>query len=67
MANAKQCDRCKEYYRLYNYTNSVNNYNSLITANTDMFLKYYSHDIIELCPKCMESFKRWRLNETESR
>lgn len=54
MANALKCDRCGGYY----------DYDSEVEYN---YISYGHKDIIpnkrpitvDICPKCMEAFKRW--------
>lgn len=57
--NAKKCDRCGTFYANYNERCNKNNPNSVVPASADSERKYFSYDVIELCPECMKSFKEW--------
>lgn len=50
---ARICDRCSKSYNSYNEANSIKKPNSLMLLNTDMNDKYFTHNVIDLCPECM--------------
>ena len=60
MSLAKICDRCGQYYKVYNEKKDKNHTNGFMLANIDKYGKYYSHSPIDLCPECMESLINWR-------
>ena len=60
MANAYKCDRCGAFYEFYgenkeNHGNTVQSF----YKNEDGNGRSYNADKYDLCPDCMESFKRW--------
>lgn len=59
MALAKKCDRCGKFYETYNATKDSENISGIMTLNLDDQRKYYSHEPIDLCPKCKVSFDKW--------
>lgn len=59
MSVAKKCDRCGRFYEEYNIKNDSSNINGIMKLNVDRHQKYFGHDVIDLCPECTESFKRW--------
>lgn len=65
MAFAKKCDRCGRLYEGYNIKPSATNINGVITANIDYFGKYYTQNILDLCPECSDSFMRWLSKEND--
>lgn len=64
MANAKRCDRCKRFYENYNEEKDEKKINSIIPANVSDDRRYWAHNIIELCPECMDEFSHW-MNKVE--
>ena len=58
MAIAKKCDVCGTYYEPYNIKCSSERVNGLMFLNIDTSQKYFSHNTIDCCPKCMETIKR---------
>ena len=59
MATARKCDRCGCFYEEYNTRNDAKNTNGIMMLNIDMRRKYFSHDIKDLCPRCMEFLVQW--------
>ena len=59
MANARKCDRCGKLYEGYNTENDSENINGIRTLNIDYQRMCYSHEAMDLCPECMESFWGW--------
>lgn len=59
MAIAKKCDRCSTFYDGYNENDDPNNINSIVPANADKHNKRYNQEIINLCPRCKDSFLNW--------
>lgn len=59
MAAAKQCDRCDCYYSVYNTDQSAEAINGLMGVNIDSYGKYFTHKPKDLCPDCMDAFKKW--------
>lgn len=57
MAFAKKCDICGRYYTNYNVKKSAENVNGFMLLNIDDAGKYYSHETVDCCPKCMASIK----------
>ncbi len=57
---AKKCDRCGEFYEIYNNINNPRKCNGVQLLN---ILESYDTKIgqraFELCPKCMEGLMRW--------
>lgn len=53
---ARVCDRCSTSYTSYNEASNGKKPNSLMLLNTDMNNKYFTHDIVDLCPECMTEF-----------
>lgn len=53
---AKQCDRCRAFYTLYNVANNRNKPNGVMVLNIDERGRYYSHCAHDLCPSCMKEF-----------
>lgn len=64
MASAKKCDRCGNLYEHYGEYNSTSNKNMngvcfiTIDETSSKFLQM-REGCKDLCPRCMESFKRW--------
>lgn len=59
MGFAKKCDRCGKLYELYNLESDPKNINGLLTLNIDYKRSYYTQNLIDLCPECMNSFDKW--------
>ena len=59
MALAKKCDRCGNFYEAYNTTNDSENISGIMTLNLDDQRRYYSHEPLDLCPKCKDAFEKW--------
>lgn len=57
MAAASQCDICGRTYPLYNTKKDAGNPNGFMFVNRDRDRKYWSHNITDCCPECMESIK----------
>lgn len=55
--NAKKCDRCAKLFE--DYRDKVNHANAirLVHRGDDYGATPIKH--IDLCPECMESFKKW--------
>lgn len=51
--NAKKCDRCGKYYDGYGINNDPKNTNAVMFVSADKDGRYFSHEIIDLCPECM--------------
>ena len=58
-----KCDRCGGNYSQYNLTNDEDNPNGMILANSNVGNKSgrttYSHNIIDLCPSCVNELTNW--------
>lgn len=59
MGYAKKCDRCGKFYEPYNVENDSENINGITTLNIDHKGCYFSHNVIDLCPDCKNSFEAW--------
>ena len=59
MAIAKVCDRCGNFYKIYNVQNDASHPNGFMLLNIDTKGKYYSHGTIDLCPECTDSLNKW--------
>lgn len=57
MASAKKCDICGKLYEVYNDRKDADKVNGLRFLNIDANSKYWSHDMIDCCPECMQSIK----------
>ena len=55
--NAKKCDRCKKLYE--DYRDKGNRRNAIKVVYRDFNGTIYDDDPCDLCPACMESFKKW--------
>lgn len=60
MALVRQCDRCG---KTFDHMPGVGGRNALVMAKmslgSDGNFEYYTNDIKQVCPDCMESFKEW--------
>lgn len=56
---AKKCDVCGAFYELYNTSNSKEKTNGFMWLNIDASRKYFSHDVIDCCPACIDSIKTY--------
>lgn len=59
MSIAKKCNRCGNFYEMYNVNKSETNTNGIMLLNIDEAMKYFSHTVMDLCPDCMASFRKW--------
>ena len=59
MANARKCDRCHAFYEEYGVENDSENVNAIRLLNLDSKREYYTQDIFDLCPACMNGLKRF--------
>ena len=62
MANAKKCDRCGKYYEEREATpieTLAHSMEALIVPKTVMQNISVIERILDLCPSCSESLKRW--------
>ena len=57
MSLAKKCDICGGLYEAYNVKCSSENVNGYILLNIDTNMKYFSHNMVDCCPACMDSIK----------
>lgn len=57
--NAKKCDRCGKYYDSYGINNDPNNTNAIMFVNADKDGRYFSHEVIDLCPECKNEVKEF--------
>ena len=71
MANAKQCDRCGEFYAVHEPTVWDDARTSILQAcialgvaqnNVPPILSKIT-DAVDLCPKCQDSLKNWILEK----
>lgn len=61
MAIAKQCDRCKEFYKPYLTGYECGKFNGIRKIRTDDYdnkITYHSKTI-DLCEDCMDEFLKW--------
>ena len=71
MANAKQCDRCGEFYAVCEPTvfdgmcNAIHNACVALGVAQDnaYTLTQQIIDVVDLCPKCQDSLKNWILEK----
>ena len=56
---AKKCDRCGAFYEPYNVERNKKETNGIIRVNIDEVGQYYSHEPIDLCISCKDSFEKW--------
>lgn len=54
MADAKQCDRCKEYYTKYNTRYVIIDYKAGVNQHGDCI-----SNKLDLCPCCEEELRRF--------
>lgn len=66
MGLAKKCDRCGAFYNNYNEAQNPKKINAIMTLNTDKYNKYFSNEILNLCPNCEQNFWKW-LNYREEK
>ena len=59
----KKCDRCGKLYEQYNVKNDSKNINGICTMNIDFMQKYFSHELIDLCPDCSTKLINWLKND----
>lgn len=60
MALAKKCDRCECHYQQKDVSIDGFPINGIITINRERDNRAYStRTILDLCPKCLESFNHW--------
>lgn len=61
MATAKQCDRCKEFYKPYISGSAVGKYNAITQTRRDDYNNKitYQSSAIDLCEDCMDDFIKW--------
>lgn len=55
MALAKKCDICGKLYETYNFRKNQNKPSGIMLVNVCAGDDYYSGDIIDCCPECMEA------------
>lgn len=55
--DAKACDRCKKLYK--DYKDEENRGNSIRLGCRDVVMGFIGIELFDLCPACMESFKKW--------
>ena len=67
MALAKKCDRCGKFYDEYNFAKDDKNINGIMTLNLDEQDHYYTHEPLDLCPSCKDSFEKWLNKKGERR
>lgn len=66
MARARKCDRCKVLYEPKSIeVIKHNKTNALMLIDRDMDNKYFSREILDLCPKCLEEFSKWLTVEVD--
>lgn len=71
MANAKQCDRCGEFYAVHEPTVWENAYASIqqacitlgVAQNNVSRIMYKITTAVDLCPKCQDSLENWILEK----
>lgn len=60
MARARKCDRCKALYEPKSIdVLKRSKTNAIMLIDRDLDNKYYSRDIFDLCPTCLEGFSNW--------
>ena len=59
MACAKKCDRCGKLYEEYNIEDDKKNPNGIMVLNLDSQRRYFTHNVMDLCPDCMKEFQDW--------
>lgn len=57
MSKARKCDICGKLYESYNVKNDSKKPNSLQFISRDIDDSTYRYNVIDCCPKCMESIK----------
>ena len=57
MRIAKKCDLCGAFYTNYHIEYDSKNINGIATLNIDKKGCYFTHNVIDCCPECMESIK----------
>ena len=53
MALAKKCDICGKLYETYNFRKNQNEPSGIMLVNVCTDDKYYSGDVTDCCPECM--------------
>lgn len=56
---AKKCDRCKQFYELYNTKNNGDKINGFMTLNIDNYQRYCKHGPYDLRPSCSKELTEW--------
>lgn len=61
MAIAKQCGRCKEFYKPYLKGSETDRYCGLTKIRTDDYNRKITYQTkpIDLCEDCMDEFLKW--------
>lgn len=64
MADAKQCDRCKEFYSLdRKYKPRFFRFSTNEALNSMIIVSVYNNKFrVDLCDKCMKSLDTWYYN-----
>lgn len=58
MSIAKSCDICGKLYPIYNTEHDKDRVNGITFLNIDAQMKYYSNNVLDCCPECMDSIKK---------
>lgn len=58
MSIAKSCDICGKLYPIYNTKHDKDRVNGIMFLNIDAQMKYYSNNVLDCCPECMDSIKK---------
>lgn len=67
MANAKQCDRCGEFYTVpkeTTLTNLAEKVSMIAKSETQLMLDAVT-SLLDLCPECRVSLEKWFYNKEE--
>ena len=57
MAFAKKCDICGKLHELYNVKHDKDKTNGLVFVNIDSKRSYFTNDVLDCCPECMQSIR----------
>ena len=55
MALAKKCDICGKLYETYNFRKNQNKPSGIMLVNVCAGDEYFSGDVIDCCPECMNT------------